>query len=115
MKRRRWLVLLLVAVVGAYFMYQRQPAADPKQPYAGLDTVLADDLKKGWTVAVPPKREGPYRRVSDVLAGGSHRVRGRDGVVEEINLPESAEVAQKVVELETRDGNLTLVGLKKPR
>jgi hypothetical protein len=121
MRQRRWILLAAAAVAAVYLMYRGQPAATPKPGYADLDTVLADEFKRGWTVAVPPKREGPYRMVPNVAAvpgvpaDGSYRVRGKDGVVEEIKAGDEDGAVQKVVELETRDGNVTLVGLRRAK
>ncbi|MDB5310737.1 MAG: hypothetical protein JWO38_4939 [Gemmataceae bacterium] len=122
MHKRRWVLVLVVLLVAAaaYTGVRHQPPSGP--PFAELDTLLATHYQNGWSVLVPPKREGPYRLATGehpVVPRGSdkginYRLRGPDGV-EEVKLDSSAEYDQTLLELETRDGHRTLVVLKRSR
>ena len=123
MQRRRWFLIMaaLVAAAGLYTV-GRDRARPPAGPaFQDLDTVLAGYYKNGWSVLVPPKREGPYRIVPEdhpilprnSTKGGAHRRIQSASGVEEIDLKGPVDYDQALIELDTADGYRTLVLLKR--
>jgi hypothetical protein len=120
MRKRRWLFLAVILVVGAAWAITNGdgPRKDGGPPFVDLDTLLAGEKKAGWTVFQAPKREGPYRVALGeraLVSSGSYsqKIWDRDGTVETITLVASEKEQQQVLVLETRDQHRTLVGLKR--
>jgi len=93
-------VLLVIGAVGGYAVYEERRRKGREGPFADLETVLAGEAKNGWSVAVPPKRSGSYRLVVGGMppaagAGGTIRLRGKDGEMEEVGLDSGPDFVQR--------------------
>jgi hypothetical protein len=125
MMRRRstWVWVGLAAALGAALAVGRhtQSRGDAPAAFTDLDTALAPEKAHGWELAIPPKREGPYRLLPGgpvlgrVPASGLEcRIRNAEGaVVEEIRLQGIEGCDQSIVYLETADGHTTMAALKR--
>ena len=117
-KRRVFFLVAIVLGAAVYATTLREPGRDPNPvPFATLEQTLEPEIQLGWSVTIPPKRQGPYRRIPGTLPVSSslYRIRDRDGTTEEILLESSPKEQQMILELDTADGHRTLVALKRPR
>jgi hypothetical protein len=125
MKRRRLLVLLIVAIVaGASFAaWRHAPAvAARERPFTDLNTALAEG-PRGWELHIAPRHPGPYRLRPEGPVLGLNpqselicRVRDSAGtVLEEVKLKGNPAFDQTVVYFDTPDGRKTMAVLRRPR
>jgi hypothetical protein len=127
MNRRRftrvWIGVAVVLAAALVVVHYVRPQGTAPPSFTDLDTALAPEKAHGWAVTVPPRREGPYRRLpgGPVLArdpadGLVCRLTDEKGVVvEEIKLQGIEGCDQAVVYLETADGKKTMAALKRAR
>jgi hypothetical protein len=126
MKRPRfvWVSLGIILLAGVALTYEHwwTPRTTNKSGFTDLDTAIAQEKAQGWELSVPPKYEGPYRRLpgEPVIAHGAKdglvcRLRDANGTFEEIKLPGIEGYDQAVVYLETPSKQQTMAVLKRAR
>jgi hypothetical protein len=117
---RKWLALFGVVAIasGGLFVWDRHRERPNPIPFADLDTLFAVERGTEWKIHNSPRLEGPYRVLSGTYVerspGIKSTIRLRDAsgtVMEEINVEGAMDRDFLFHELETADGQKTMVGL----